>query len=316
MAAPARGADGRGMSGMHPDLRILEIAARQHGAVGRRQLREAGVSAGAIGHRLRTGTLRAAHRGVYVTGPTTPAYQAEAAALLACGDDAVLTHRTAGGMLGIVVERRAEEPVEVTGPRTLRGPRSGVRLHRLGPLPAEEVDRRHGLAVSTAARTLLDLAALLGPYDLERALARAERRELTTLDEVRAVAERHPGRRGCGRLRTLLDDVAEPAFTRSSPELLLLSMLRGAGVPRPRANAVIAGMEVDFLFPEHRLAVEIDGFAFHRQRPAFEDDRSRSAALAARGIMVLRFTPRQLAKEPDRVLARLCMALGARTPAR
>jgi very-short-patch-repair endonuclease len=73
-------------------------------------------------------------------------------------------------------------------------------------------------------------------------------------------------------------------------------------------------MEVDLLFPDHRLAVEIDGYAFHRQRPAFEDDRSRGTALAARGIMVLRFTPRQLTKEPDKVLARLCLALGARTP--
>ena len=75
-------------------------------------------------------------------------------------------------------------------------------------------------------------------------------------------------------------------------------------------------MEVDLLFPDHGLAVEIDGWAFHRQRPAFEDDRSRGAALAAQGIMVLRFTPRQLEKEPDKVLARLCLALRARTPKR
>lgn len=302
------------MSTVHPDVRILQIAARQHGVVTRGQLREAGLSAGAIGHRLRRGTLRQVHRGVYRTGPTTPKYQAEAAALLACGEDAVLSHRTAGGILGIVPEPRREEPVDVSGPRTLRGPRSGVRLHHAEPLPPDEIERRHGLATTTAARTILDLAALLGPYDLERALARAERQEMTTVDEVRAHAARRPGRRGCGRLRTLLDDVADPALTRSPPELLLLKKLRKAGVPRPRTNAKIGGVEVDLLFPEYRLAVEIDGFAFHRQRPAFEDDRSRGAALAARGFVVLRFTPRQLAKEPDRVLARLCMALGARTP--
>ena len=304
------------MDATHPDVRILEIAARQHGVVAREQLRRAGLSRGAIEHRLRKGTLRPVHRGVYRTGPTTPRYEAESAALLACGAEAVLTHRTAAGILGIAPEPRPEEPVDVSGPRSLRGPRSGVRLHRVGRLPADEIDRRYGLRVAAGPRTILDLAASLGPSDLERALARAERQELVTLDQVRAAARRYPGRPGRGKLLALLDDIAEPALTRSPPELRLLKMLRKAGVPRPRTNARIAGMEVDLLFPEYRLAVEIDGYRFHRQRPAFENDRSRDAVLAGQGIMVLRFTPRQLAKEPDRVLARLCMALGARTPGR
>jgi very-short-patch-repair endonuclease len=302
------------MSLIHPDIRILEIAARQHGVVAREQLREAGLSRGAIEHRLGKGTLQTLHRGVYRTGPTTPKYQAQAAALLACGDGAVLTHHTAAGILRILPEPRPEAPVHVSGPRTLRGPRSGVRLHRVGRLPDDEVERRHGLALAAGPRTILDLAACLGPYDLERVLARAERQELCTLDQVAAIADRYPRRPGRGRLQALLDDVVEPALTRSPPELLLLKRLRKAGVPHPRANARIHGMEVDLLFPDHRLAVEIDGYAFHRQRPAFEDDRSRGTALAARGIMVLRFTPRQLTKEPDKVLARLCLALGARTP--
>lgn len=300
----------------HPDTRILEIAARQHGVVSRKQLTEAGLSRGAVEHRLRKGTLRPVHRGVYRTGPTTPKYQAEAAALLACGDAAVLTHRTAAAILRIIPEPRPEKPVDVSGPRTLRGSRSGIRIHRVGRLPADEVEHRHGLAVAVASRTIVDLAGCLGPNDLERALARAERQDLVTLDQVRAIAARHRGRPGLGRLRALLDDIAEPAFTRSPPELLLLKKLRKAGVPRPRANARIAGMEVDLLFPDHRLAVEIDGYAFHRQRPAFEEDRSRDNVLAAQGIVVMRFTWRQITREPDQVLARLCLALGARTPKR
>lgn len=302
------------MSATHPDILILEITARQHGVVSHGQLRRAGLSRGAIEHRLRKGTLLPVHRGVYRTGPTTPRYQAEAAALLACGDAAVLTHRTAGAILDVMSDRRPEQPVDVSGPRTLRGPRSGVRVHRVGALPADEVEIRHGLAVAAGPRTILDLAACLGPDDLERVLARAERLELVTLDQVRAIAGRYPGRPGRGKLRALLDDIAEPALTRSSAELMLLKKLRKAGVPRPRTNARIAGMEVDLLFPDHALAVEMDGYAFHRHRPAFEDDRSRDAVLAAQGITVLRFTWRQLTREPDKVLARLCMALGARTP--
>ena len=304
------------MSVTHPDVRILEIASRQHGVVVREQLRAAGLSPGAIEHRLRKGTLQALHRGVYRTGPTAPKYQAEAAALLACGVGAVLTHRTSASLLRITSEPRPEEPVHVSGPRTLRGPRSGVRLHRVGRVPADEIEYRYGLAVAAGPRTLLDLAAHLEPYELERALARAERQELCTLDQVRALVGRYPGRPGCRKLRALLNDIAEPALTRSPPEFLLLNRLRKAGVPQPRTNARVHGLEVDLLFPDHGLAVEIDGYAYHRQRPAFEDDRSRDAALAARGIMVLRFTPRQLTREPDKVLARLCLALGSRMPKR
>jgi very-short-patch-repair endonuclease len=304
------------MNVFHPDLRILEIAARQHSVVTHQQLRQAQLSRGAIEHRLRTGTLRSVHRGVYRTGPTTPKYQAEAAALLACGDEAALTHRTSAAILLIMPEPQPGEPVHISGPRTLRGPRSGVTLHRVGRLPDDEVERRHGLVISSAPRTILDLAASLGPWELERVLAHAERRELVTLEQVRAIVGRYPRRPGSGKLQTLLDDIDEPALTRSPPELRFLKKLRAAGVPEPRTNAMIHGMEVDLLFPEYGLAVEIDGFRFHRQRPAFENDRSRDTALAARGIMVLRFTPRQLAKEPDKVLARLCLILGARTPNR
>lgn len=176
------------------------------------------------------------------------------------------------------------------------------------------MEERHGLRVSGAARTILDLAARLGPYDLERAMAQAERRELVTMAGVRALARGNAGRPGQTRLQALLDDIEAPALTRSPPEARLLRTLRRAGIPQPRANAVVDGMEVDLFFPDHHLAVEIDGYRYHRQRPAFETDRSRDAALAARGILVLRFTPRQLMREPDKVLARLCLALGTRAP--
>lgn len=297
----------------HPDVRILEIAARQHGVVTRGQLRQAGLSRGAIEHRLRKGTLQSVHRGVYRAGHTRPKLQAEAAALLALGADAVLTHRSAAGVLGIL-EPEPGAPVDVSGPRTLRARRSGIRLYRTGALPPSDVEYRQGLAISSGPRTIGDLAACLGPYDLERALAKAERGGHLTLEQVRAFVDQYPGRPGRTRLRGLLDDIQRPALSRSVPEKELLAMLRGAGIPRPRANARVDGMEVDLLFPDHRLAVEVDGYRFHRQRPAFENDRDRDAALAACGIMVLRFTPRQISKEPAKVLARLCLALGSRLP--
>src|SRR5690554_4521635 len=125
----------------HPDTRILEIAARQHGVVARGQLLREGLSRGEVEHRLRKGTLRPVHRGVYRTGPTTPRYQAEAAALLACGDDAVLTHQTAAGILGIMPDPPAERP----------GRRNGGRPVVSGP-PRRRGDRR--LQVSPPASGL------------------------------------------------------------------------------------------------------------------------------------------------------------------
>lgn len=293
------------------DARIQELAARQHGVVARAQLLGAGVSVGAIDHRLRKGTLRQVHRGVYRTGPITARYQAEMAAALACGPDAALSDRTAAGIWDLMPPRQPEAPVDVAGPRSLRGPASGVRLHRRGPLEPDEMAQRHGLPLTTPGRTVLDLASSLGPYELERVLARALRDGLISRESVEAMLLRHPHRRGCRTLRALLDDTG-PAFTRSEAEARFLALLRKGDVPRPRTNVVVCGLEVDFFWPDRSLVVEVDGFAYHAHRNAFENDRARDGMLAAENLSVIRFTWRQIHNEPERVLVRLCMALGAR----
>lgn len=301
------------MESPRPDIRIQEIAARQHGVISRSQLLGAGVGPGAIRHRLWKGTLQRIHRGVYRTGPVTARYQPEMAALLACGPGAVLSHHTAAGLWGLTGPRQREAPVDVSGPRSLRGPRSGVRLRRRGVIPPDEVAEVHGLTLTSPARTLLDLAPLLDPSDLERAVARALRQEIVDRASLEAVVRRHSGRRGCRRLASLLEAADGPAFTRSQAEAGFLALLRRGDVQRPRVNAVVAGLEVDFLWPEQRVVVEVDGFAFHSRRSRFENDRRRDALLAAEGHVVIRITWRQLQQEPERVLTRLCLALGART---
>jgi very-short-patch-repair endonuclease len=297
----------------NPDRQIHQLAARQHGVVTRDQLLRAGVSEGSIDHRLKKRTLRSVHRGVYCTGPVTARHQREMAGVLACGPNAVLSDQTAGIIWGMLPSRQPEAPVDLTVPRTLRGPSSGVRLHRRGALAADEVTRRHGLPLTTPFRTIFDLASSLGPSDLERILDRALRRDLVALESVEAMLLRHPRRRGCLVLRALLDDAAEPALTRSEAEVRFLALLRKGGVPRPRTNAVVTGLEVDFFWPGRSLVVEVDGFAFHAHRDAFENDRRRDRILAGEGLTVIRVTWRQLQNEPEKVLARLCMALGARS---
>lgn len=292
------------------DAAILEIASRQHGIVTRAQLMRAGVPAHAIEYRLEKGRLRAHHRGVYRTGPVVAAFHREMAAVLACGSRAVLSHWSASALLELTWQREA--PVDVTGPRSLRGPACGVRLHRTSRLEPDEIRRKLDIPVTSPARTLLDLASI-GARTLERIVARAERQGLIAQRDIEAILDRYPRRRGSRRLRTLLAE--PPALTRSEAETRFLELTRRASVPRPAANVLVEGMEVDFVWRDRRLVIEIDGFAFHGSRVAFERDRNRDGILAAAGFRVIRFTWRQLTMQPEVVLARLGQALAYGTGA-
>ncbi len=291
------------------DAIIRRCAQPQQGLVTRCQLLRAGVPAHAIAYRLKRGRLRAIHRGVYQVGPVAGRYQREMAAVLSCGEGTVLSHATAAGLWDLRRPPPRGAAVHVIAPRTRRGDREGVRIHRVRSLDAEEITRHRGLPVTTPTRTLLDVAAVWEPHHLERALARAEQHRLVTLDDVRAVIERHPTRRGTPKLRSLLEMTDAPAFTRSEAEARLLDMLRRGGLPAPRVNAVIRGLEVDFLWRDYRLVVEVDGFVYHRGRPAFENDRRRDARLIASGYRVIRFTWKRLVKTPEMVLVELAQAL-------
>jgi very-short-patch-repair endonuclease len=110
-------------------------------------------------------------------------------------------------------------------------------------------------------------------------------------------------------LRAALEREGGPAFTRSEAERRLLALVRAAGLPPPRVNPRLAGHEVDFLWTEARVVAEVDGFAFHSTRAAFERDRRRDADLGDSGHRVIRLTWLQLEREPHRVVARLAAAL-------
>jgi len=144
---------------------------------------------------------------------------------------------------------------------------------------------------------------------VERSFARALEKGLATREEVAALRLRHAGRRGSGVLGKLLRR-GRPALTRSDAERRFLTLVRDARLPPPDVNARLGPYEVDFYWPDRRVVVEIDGFAFHSSRSAFERDRERDATLTARGIRVLRFTWRQPTAGRDRVLVRLAQALG------
>jgi very-short-patch-repair endonuclease len=296
------------------DAAVVAIAARQQGMIATSQLAAAGLDGGAVARRCASGWLTRRHRGVYQVGPIAGPLAAEAAALLACGRRAVLSHRTAAGRWALLILAEGE-PVEVTIAGRDPGKHRGVRTHRVRSLVAEDVTRLNGMPLTSPARTLLDLAWSVSAVALARLVEEAQLKRLVSPADLRRALERGHGRPGAPRLRAVLGADEEPALTRSEAERRLLALVRAAQLPAPRANALVGRHEVDLLWPQQRLVVEVDGFAFHSSRAAFERDRRRDAELQASGHRVLRLTWRRLVEEPEAVVAQLAALLNAARPA-
>jgi very-short-patch-repair endonuclease len=226
--------------------------------------------------------------------------------VLACGPGAVLSHRAAAALLGL--SRNGGRWPAVTRPGRAPQRRPGIDVHGSRALTLADTRREDGIPCTSPARTLLDLAEVTGPAELTRAIERAEELRIFDGRAVEEVLARANGRRGGARLTAALQAWAEPAFTRSEAERRLLRRIHEAGLPAPMVNRWVAGYEVDMYWPAARLVVEIDGFEFHRSRPAFEADRARDADLGDAGIRVLRVTWRQITHDVQTLLARIARA--------
>jgi very-short-patch-repair endonuclease len=235
------------------------------------------------------------------------------AAVLACGGGAVISHHTAAYRWQLLPYPAQQRPVDITVAGRYPGRRAGIKVHRVVSLDRRDFWVRDAIPITTPARTLLDLAAVASPDELDRAFAEAQVLRLVDARGIEDQLERNPARAGVRALRALID--APPAPTRSEAERRFLRLIRAAGLPEPRVNARVGRYQVDFLWPEHRLAVEIDGYTYHANHRAFERDRDRDAALAAAGYLVLRVTWRHLTRQPERVAARVAAALAVRQSA-
>ncbi len=287
-----------------PELAIARLAARQHGVVTRGQLLDAGLGRRAIEHRAAAGRLYRLHRGVYGVGyvPASPNARA-IAAVFACGPGAVVSHRSAA-LLWELVES-APGAVDVTAPAARR--RRGVATHRSRAMTGQDVTRQRGIPVTSPARTLVDLADVLDDRRLARAVNEAQLRRLVRPGEIAVALDRASGRRAITRLRAFTERADAP--TRSVLEDAFLAFVDRHDLPRPSVNRTVAGLEVDMLWSEQRLIVELDGHASHDRPATFEADRERDAELVAAGFRVLRVTWRRLREYPDREAARLAMLL-------
>lgn len=257
------------------DAAAARIATRQHGVITAPQLREVGIDASAVSRRVKAGRLHPLHRGVYAVGHRAPTHHSRwMAAVLACGAGAVLSRHSAAALWELL--RPIKGPVHVSVPTTSGlKKRSGIHLHRCPSLttPAEPspspsylhreggrgrrllATHRHNIPVTTIQRTIDDLEDSVAPYLLRRAKRQAEQKGI-----------RLDGSEG----RRLRSDLEEDF-------LALVTHL-----PPPEANVKIGRYEVDFLWREQRVIVEVDSWIYHRGSIAFQEDRSRELYLRQR----------------------------------
>jgi very-short-patch-repair endonuclease len=274
------------------DVALAELAARQHGVVALAQLVALGFGAGAIKYRLKIGRLHLLHRGVYAVGHRPPSPLAAAmAAVLACGPDAALSHQSAAALWRIIP--RWPSPTHVTAPGERRHP--GIHVHRSRRADATT---HYGIRVTTPARTLVDLADVLTPRQHTRAVNEAQVQRLVTAAELTTLLTRYPGRR-TSRL------TPERGATRSPLEDRFVRFLKRHRLPLPEFNQHIAGHEVDAVYREQKLIIELDSRQFHTTPRAFEQDRDRDADLLNAGFSTLRITDQRLKEQQTREAARL-----------
>jgi very-short-patch-repair endonuclease len=249
----------------------------------------------AIGRRIEHGRLHHTYRGVYSVGHRVISREGRwMAAVLASGEGAVLSHQSAAALWGIRPSGGAR--VSLTVARSLR-PHPKLIRH-CAVLDADERTTREGIPATTVPRTLFDLAAVLHPQALARAFEQAAILRLLDTTQIAALLDRHPRRKGAARLRPLLDAAVDVPHTRQELERRFLAFVEAGGFPRPRINTTVETFEVDAAWPERRLIAELDGFATHGTRQAFERDRRRDRRLQAAGWRVVRITWRHLHDEP------------------
>jgi very-short-patch-repair endonuclease len=235
-------------------------------------------------------------------------------AVLASGQGAVLSHRSAGALWGI--RGSVGGAVDVTvGHRSTSSDR--IRRH-FAALPADEVTEREGIAITTVPRTIFDLAAASSVDRVEHDIRQVEYLRLYDQLSLLDLVERYPGRRGLRRVRAALSrlEALPTGRTRSRLEERFLPFLRRHNLPRPRLNDwIMVGekrYQVDCHWYGTRQIVELDSWEGHGTRSAFREDRARDRVLRTAGYLVTRISWAQLDDEPEAVASDLRKLLSTR----
>jgi very-short-patch-repair endonuclease len=276
---------------------------RQHGVVTHAQLMGLGMGAAAIRHRVVKGRLHPLARGVYAFGrPEVSARGRWMAAVLACGPDALLSHRSAAALWGICREQGSA--VEVVVPIGSPRRRPGIRAHRRRDHEAPGRRFVDLIPVTHPIATLVDLATCVSSAQLEAAINEADHLGLVDPDRLLMELGSLPRRAGKGPLRSLLQ---APTLTLTATQLerRFLPLAREGGLPAPETQVWLNGHRVDFYWPDLGLVVEADSLRYHRTPFKQARDKRRDNAHAGSGLTTLRFSDGQIHHEPEYVRATL-----------
>ena len=282
------------------EKRIAQIAHPQHGVITRDQLLEAGLSASGIQRRVQEGALFREHPAVYRVGHRAPNVEARYfAAVCASGSAALLRGLAAGHLLELIEGPPPEPEVMTTTERRI----PGITTRRTRRIDARDATSVRRIPVTTVARTLVDLAAVLPPKELARAWHEAGVRYGTTPSKVEAVLTRRPNSRGAGKLRAVLRGDTKVAL--SKLEQCFLELLQDHGFPLPEMNRAVGKRIVDCRWPAQQLTVELDGYHYHRSSHAWEKDHRREREARARGDDFRRYTFGDVMQDPRSMLREL-----------
>jgi len=294
---------------------VLQLAGEQHGVVARSQLLRLGLTPQGVKRRLESGRLHRVLRGVYAVGrPRISRHGRWMAAVLRCGPGAVLSHRSAAALWELLPEQ--PRTIDVSVPARFRRRSPGIAVHRRRALTADDVTTHHGIPVTTPICTLIDIATGLTPSQLEAAINKADKRDLTDPEKLRTHLAPSPSRPGVRALREILD---RRTFVLSDSELerRFRPIRQKAGLSLPSTGQHVNGFKVDFYWPDLGLVVETDGLRYHRTPAQQARDRLRDQAHTAAGLTCLRFTYEQIRFDPEHVRATLeatARRLGAAQP--
>ena len=276
-----------------PGEKLALVAARQHGVIARWQLLALGSSPTAIRRMAANGRLHPLYRGVYAVGHRRLTKHGRyMAAVLASGRDAVLSHRCAADLWSL---RTGGSLMEVSVAGTRRSRPANIRLYQPRDLPPQDRATIDNIPVTSLARTLVDLAAVVHPDRLGRAWEEADRRRVLDVRAVEDVLARSSGRKGVGHIRTLIAERRTATDTHEGLERDFADIIRKAGLPMPSFNVLIDGYLVDAVWPKRRLIVELDSYAFHDgTKKSFEYERHRQTQLQLKGWRVVPLTDGQM----------------------
>ncbi len=251
---------------MGVDPAVRRLLRCQNCAIHGQQLRKLGLTRDAIRARVARGSLVRAFQDVYIAGdPEMLPLARESASLLSLGPASFLSHRSAAAVWGFATPNA--KTIDVTVVDSHPRSRPGVRIHRVATLQSADTDTKSNLRLTSPARAMIEFASQATSSELEHAFGEARAKRLVNDHKLDQALKRAPANNPAPQPSgTCSTPILAPPYTRSKAERILRKTLKAAELPQPTVNVPLLGYTADFLWAEHKLILEVDGYGTHGNR--------------------------------------------------